>query len=357
MPIRSLAPRQYGESVAFSVEKEIKKEFCLNKLTPTEKKKIAAFIKMITFASGNKFGIPSLKPFYIKSNGHSLYFTMVHLIRHIRESLQPYLPPSEISAISRVICCEMLGVSTGDYFMRSSLELTDDQRAVLDSTLKRLKNHEPLQYIQEEAPFLGLRFKVTPAVLIPRPETAELVEFIIKNEPQENLHVLDIGTGSGCIAVSLKLSLKDATAFAWDISPEALEIASRNARDLHAEVTFDRVDCLSGELPQVPSDLDIIVSNPPYITPAEQKEMEENVMKWEPHKALFVPQDRPLLFYEHIADIAGSRLRDEGRLYLEINQAYGGEICRLLEGKGFCNIHLHKDLSGKDRYISSQYHL
>ena len=282
---------------------------------------------------------------------------MVQLIRHIRESLQPYLPPSEISAISRVICCEILGVSTRDYFMRNSLDLTNEQRATLDSVLKRLKNQEPLQYIQGEAPFLGRQFKVTPAVLIPRPETAELVDYIIHNEPHEELQVLDIGTGSGCIAISLKLSLKNSSVYAWDISSEALEIASCNAENLHADITLDKVDCLSDELPQAPSSLDIIVSNPPYITPIEQKEMEENVLKWEPHKALFVPQEHPLLFYDHIADIACRRLREGGRLYVEINQAYGEETCRLLEEKGFCNILLHKDLSGKDRYISSQYYL
>ena len=188
-------------------------------------------------------------------------------------------------------------------------------------------------------------------MLIPRPETAELIDWIVEDGKGEGKRVLDIGTGSGCIPVSLALMMDAPVVSAWDISEDALAVAAANARMNNADVAFGRVDVLGTEIPDIK--VDIIVSNPPYITESEKVDMEKNVLEWEPDLALFVPDNEPLRFYRRIAEIGLKILDDGGVIYFEINRAYGKETVEMLCGMGYKDIELRKDLSGNDRMIKA----
>jgi release factor glutamine methyltransferase len=204
--------------------------------------------------------------------------------------------------------------------------------------------------------FYGLQFKVNPSVLIPRPETEELVEWVLNsNLPQTAINILDIGTGSGCIAISLKKNLPNATIWAIDISAEALKTAKENAKLNDAEVHFIETDVLNQNqtFNLLPLNFNLIISNPPYVTPADKGLMHANVTDFEPHTALFVPQDDPLLFYKSIADLAAKKLIKGGLLFFEINESYGEETAVMLEEKQFKQVELRKDLSGRDRMIKA----
>lgn len=232
------------------------------------------------------------------------------------------------------------------------LKLNSTQKSKLEAAISRLENYEPIQYILEETEFFGLPFYVNKNVLIPRPETEELVELIINENLQEGLSVLDIGTGSGCIAISLAKYSRKADISAWEISPLALEVAILNSKKNNVNINFKKTDVLG----EYPSDkrFDIIVSNPPYILEKEKQDMDANVLDYEPHTALFVPDDKSLIFYERIADIALQILKPNGKLYFEINRAKGQETIDMLKKKGFLNIELHKDLSGNDRMVRAE---
>jgi len=207
----------------------------------------------------------------------------------------------------------------------------------------------PIQYILGKAPFYGREFEVSPAVLIPRNETEELAHLILKENPKPGLRIMDIGTGSGCIPITLDLELNDPAVFGLDISGEALKIASRNAFLLHSKVEFSRLDILQDELPF--EDLDIIVSNPPYVRYSEKELMHTNVLAHEPHLALFVYDDDPLLFYRVISQKAKKALKQGGKLYFEINEAFGKETKELMENLGFGEVKIFEDLNGKERMI------
>ena len=231
------------------------------------------------------------------------------------------------------------------------MNFSSEKLSEVNDILARLKLYEPLQYIIGETWFCGYRFKVTPAVLIPRPETAELIDWIVTDNKRDGAHVLDVGTGSGCIPVSLALMMDSPVVSAWDISEEALSVASENARLNNADVAFSRVDVLGTDIPDIK--VDILVSNPPYITESEKKDMERNVLEWEPDLALFVPDDDPLRFYRRIAEIGLDILNDGGLIYFEINRAYGSETVEMLASMGYKNIELRKDLSSNDRMIKA----
>jgi release factor glutamine methyltransferase len=219
--------------------------------------------------------------------------------------------------------------------------------------LERLKRSEPLQYIFSEAFFYGLKFKVNSSVLIPRPETEELVEMIIKTPKNtfSTTKILDIGTGSGCIAISLKRHLPDAEIYALDISEPALEIAAENATNNQMAITF-----IQGDIRHYVSSnkFNIIVSNPPYVTEEEGLSMDKNVMDFEPHLALFVPDQNPLEFYLAIADFAFESLHDGGLLYFEINANFALETAAMLTDRFFQDVQIIKDMQGKDRFISAK---
>lgn len=207
----------------------------------------------------------------------------------------------------------------------------------------------PIQYILGKAPFYGREFEVSPAVLIPRNETEELVHLILKENPKPELRIMDIGTGSGCIPITLDLELNNPAVFGLDISEEALKIASRNAFLLHSKVKFSRLDILQDEPPF--EDLDIIVSNPPYVRYSEKELMHTNVLAHEPHLALFVYDNDPLLFYRVISQKAKKALKQGGKLYFEINEAFGKQTKELMENLGFEQVRIFEDLNGKERMI------
>ncbi|WP_215225341.1 peptide chain release factor N(5)-glutamine methyltransferase [Echinicola shivajiensis] len=221
----------------------------------------------------------------------------------------------------------------------------------LNLALKELESGKPIQYILGHAPFYGRDFKVSPAVLIPRNETEELVHLIIQENQQPNLRILDIGTGSGCIPISLFLEMQQPETHALDISNEALEIAKANATQLHAKINFHKTDILKEEIPL--EELDILVSNPPYVRMLEKTWMRSNVLDHEPDLALFVTDDDPLVFYRTIAQKGLNALKPEGKLYFEINEALGKEMIKLIKTMGYLDVTIHKDLQGKDRMLSA----
>ena len=270
----------------------------------------------------------------------------------IRQRLQTHYEPGEAVWLTRVVCHEILGQSMTDYYLGKDIALSANKETELENILIRLCQYEPIQYIQGKARFLGRDFHVAPGVLIPRPETEELVERIVRETPA-GANVLDIGTGSGCIGISLAMSVKDAQVTAWDISPEALRIACDNARMLKADVHFSACDVLTVQ-PDANERYDLIVSNPPYVTERERETMEPNVLEWEPAQALFVPDDDPLRFYRRIADLGRQLLTPNGQLYFEINQAYGEDTAKMLHEYGYTSIQIEKDLSGNDRFAICQ---
>ncbi|WP_296940100.1 peptide chain release factor N(5)-glutamine methyltransferase [uncultured Dysgonomonas sp.] len=277
--------------------------------------------------------------------------TMRKVVSHIKESLEAYYPESEISGFTRII----IEYITKKPYLQVCVDppvFTPELHDQIDVILNRLKQYEPIQYIIEETEFYGLPFFVNRNVLIPRPETEELVELILSENKKSGLSLLDIGTGSGAIAVALAKNMDRALVSAWDISYKALDVAVLNSKANSTDISFGRVDVL-GDYP-TDKKYDIIVSNPPYVLESEKEQMEQNVLEYEPHTALFVPDNNALLFYKRIADIALNLLTPAGRLYFEINQAKGAETVKILETKGFTDVALSQDLSKKDRMIRAK---
>lgn len=277
---------------------------------------------------------------------------MNKIVAYIRSRLQPYYTAEEVSALSRIVCCDLLGQAPTDYYLGKDIVLSSKKEQELEDILQRLSRFEPLQYIEGRTLFLGREFWVAPGVLIPRPETEELVELMLKEIPAD-ARILDVGTGSGCIAISLAKELPDALVTAWDVSPEALSVARANARKLQASVRFVECDVLACQVDEVGL-YDVIVSNPPYVTEAEKADMEPNVLQWEPSLALFVPDDDPLRFYRRIAVLGRDMLADGGRLYFEINRAYGREMVEMLRTMGYVGVRVEKDLSQNDRFVIAE---
>jgi len=241
-----------------------------------------------------------------------------------------------------------------DLALHPELELNEQQFTQWNTVLADLKKQKPIQYILGETEFYGLPFIVNEHVLIPRPETEELVDLILKNEASRSevkpkIKILDIGTGSGCIPVALKKNLPNAEVFAVDVSENALATAKKNAALNNVEVTFDLRNILETE--QLHQNFDIIVSNPPYVRNLEKAEIKTNVLDYEPHLALFVDDNDALLFYRKIAQLAKENLTQNGRLYFEINQYLGKETVNLIESLGFKDVDLYKDIYDNDRMI------
>ena len=274
------------------------------------------------------------------------------LIERIRLSIGNIYTEEELNAIIRAVCCDMLGIPATTYYIKESITLTLEQEEQLNDIIARFQQGEPLQYIEGKAPFCGMNFKVQPGVLIPRPETAELVEWITHDFTTQNARILDLGTGSGCIAISLSKKLPQATVEACDISTEALSVAKENNEQNNTSVEFFLHDILDRATP-LPHSYNILVSNPPYIKQSEAKDMEEHVTEWEPHTALFVPDDDALRFYRAIAKIGQTEaLLPGGSIYVEINQQLGQETVELFKSYGYKEVELRKDIYGNDRIIS-----
>jgi len=284
--------------------------------------------------------------------------TMQHIFSAFHQGLKPLYAFNEAEAITLLAISEITGFSKAKIKAFPEQEIGPDQAKQLTSILIRLKTGEPIQYIIGHTEFYGLPFKVNPSVLIPRPETEELVEWVIASVgPQQCWgavgSILDIGTGSGCIAISLKKNLPAFKVAAIDISDDALKTAGENARLNDANVEFIKMDILNAEKPLTfhLSPFTLIISNPPYVTLHDQTQMHKNVVDFEPHAALFVPKDDPLVFYKAIADLAVKNLIANGLLFFEINENFGKEIVALLTEKGFNKIVLKKDISGRDRMV------
>lgn len=272
--------------------------------------------------------------------------------QHIKKELSSFYAEGEASAMAKWISSDILHLSTMELYTGKDMNFFTKEWKEVEDILARLKQREPLQYILQEAPFCGLSFHVEKGVLIPRPETEELVEWIVSDcQKAGKVRILDIGTGSGCIPVALAERLPEAEVASCDISAEALRVAAVNVKRYGGKVTLFQADILQDELPDCR--VDVLVSNPPYITESERGEMEANVLDWEPELALFVPDTDPLRFYRRIARKGLDWLTEGGALYFEINRAYGAETVRMLEECGYRDIALRKDLSGNDRMIKA----
>ena len=255
----------------------------------------------------------------------------------------------EARAIVYALLEDIFGLRRTDVLLGKFEALSEAEKLHFARCAKRLSEGEPLQYVVGTAPFGDLRFEVTPATLIPRPETLELVEWVVAEEKKRpSLRLVDIGTGSGCIAISLAKLLPQAKVSAWDISAEALAVARRNAEQNGVAVDFKQVDVLNITEAET---YDCIVSNPPYICEEEKAEMTDSVLLHEPHTALFVPNNDPLRFYRAIAKLGVRSLAPGGSLYFEINRAYGAETCDLLRQLGYTDVELRKDFYGNNRMV------
>lgn len=253
----------------------------------------------------------------------------------------------EKQAVALLVMEKILTLDRAAILLNRTVTLTATQTQKLKEVASRLNAHEPVQYILEEAWFYGRPFFVNSNVLIPRPETEELVQEVLKYQSSQS--VLDIGTGSGCIPITIKLEHPETKVFAIDISEEALAVARQNAKTLKAEVNYQRLDILKESLAW--QQLDVIVSNPPYIALHEKPDMEKHVVDFEPHLALFVADDDPLIFYNVIAQKARIALKDKGILLVEINARFGGAVAALFTALGYRDVVVLKDMMGKDRMV------
>lgn len=273
-------------------------------------------------------------------------------IASIRKELADTYAKTEIDSLIFLIFEKLKGYSRTQFLMASDEELSKKDYNELQQIISRLKNHEPIQYILGKTEFYGLPFFTVSDVLIPRPETEELVQWIIQENKLPNPTILDIGTGTGCIAISLGKNIAGSNVLACDVSPVCINTASQNAQLNNAEISLFNYDILNNS-PEINfPELDIVVSNPPYVLESEKTRMEKNVLEFEPGLALFVQDSNPLIFYRQIADFSIKHLCNKGNLYFEINEAFGAECKFMLQEKGFSNVTLKKDMNGKDRMIS-----
>jgi len=273
-----------------------------------------------------------------------------------RQELAGLYDVREIDSLCMITIAEIAGTSSAKIKAFPELQLPPEHLEAINQILTQLKTGQPIQYILGHTEFYGLTFKVNPSVLIPRPETEELVEWIISSVGTGHWasgNILDIGTGSGCIAITLKKHLNEAQISAIDISVEALKTAKENAELNDVIVDFIEADILNPKSEIEIPKFEIMVSNPPYVTLYDKTQMRQNVTDFEPHTALFVPEDDPLLFYKAIADFASTHLKKGGLLFFEINENYGEQIVELFSIKSFKNTELRKDMSGKDRMIKA----
>ncbi|MFV0268291.1 MAG: peptide chain release factor N(5)-glutamine methyltransferase [Draconibacterium sp.] len=271
-------------------------------------------------------------------------------IQYIESELKDFYPPSEISAFVRLILESVFALSYTDMILQKDRIFNAEEQESIRKIVERLKTFEPLQYILGETEFYGLKLKVNPAVLIPRPETEELVNWILESDVAENARILDIGIGSGCIALALKAGAPKAVVQGVDISDEALQTAKANASLNELKVEFSKADILNWtEYSWTVQD--VIVSNPPYVRESEKQQMEANVLKYEPEGALFVSDNDALVFYRTIAEMALSYLAPGGYLFFEINENLGQEMTEMLHSMGFGEIQLRKDINGRNRMI------
>lgn len=281
--------------------------------------------------------------------------TLREKVADVRQRLSARFSPDEAKAMANVIFDHLLDYSPTDIIIHFSRDINDYISQKVDSIVDRVLANEPLQYVVGETRFYGCRLKVNPDVLIPRPETEELVDIIIdRHRDAADLRVIDIATGSGCIAIALARNLRFAQVTATDISRDALNLAAENAKTLKAAVSFRRSDIINLPTATDGDIYDIIVSNPPYVMESEKSSMSANVLLHEPPLALFVPDNDPLLFYRHIVGFAATHLSHGGCIYLEINPLCAKEMRLLAERAGLNNVEIIKDMARHDRFLTAQ---
>ncbi len=273
---------------------------------------------------------------------------------HIIQTISPLYEEREAASVAHMVMEHITGLSKLDRIIHKTRALTPAQQLQLEQALEALQQHQPIQYILGKAWFYNMELLVNEQVLIPRPETEELVAWIvadIQTAHQPNPHLLDIGTGSGCIPLALKKELPAATVWGIDVSPGAIAVADSNAAQQKLAVQFTVMDVLDTQVVQTLPTFTTIVSNPPYIKQSESAAMQQQVVAFEPALALFVPDEDPLRFYRHISQLSKTKLTPGGTLYFEINEALGKEVVALMEQEGFTAVTLKQDLFGKDRMV------
>lgn len=275
---------------------------------------------------------------------------MNKVLASIDKALAGLYDAAELESVKKALCLELLGINRISYYTKDALAPDAERDSRLENALARLAKGEPLQYVLGYSPFCGLNFKVDGHVLIPRPETAELVDWVAA-DARESGALLDIGTGSGCIAVTLAHRLPHWKVTGWDVSDGALEVARENSRMNGTDVEFSRVDILSA--PALEYGLDVIVSNPPYVMEQEKRDMENRVLSYEPHLALFVPDDDALRFYRAIAELGSKALKKDGALYFEINPLMASAMEEMLVSYGYHDVEIRLDIFGKKRMIKA----
>lgn len=274
----------------------------------------------------------------------------LHSLFH--NELSSLFPKTEIDSFYNILIEHKLGMTRIDRALQPQFELDGEQLSYFRKAIEKLRSETPVQYITGTSYFYNCTFNVNSNVLIPRPETEELVAWILEDIKKEaTIDLLDIGTGSGCIAISLAKNLKNARVWAIDFSESAIETAKENAIANGVSIQFIKQDILKTDT--LPQNFDVIVSNPPYVRELEKQEMQKNVLAYEPHSALFVTDENPLLFYNKIASLANKFLNPHGKLYFEINQYLGTETIDMLKNKGFSKNELRQDLFGNDRLTKS----
>ena len=282
-------------------------------------------------------------------------FNLQKTKRHFTEVLAATFPQREAEQLMRILLEDLFGIDLKRQLMEPELRIDEWQYQQLEEAVKRLLSGEPVQYVTGMARFCDLLIKVSPAVLIPRPETEELVQKICASIPQEKpLRIWDIGAGSGCIAIALAKHFENAEVIGFDVSEEALQIAKENAESNGVNVTFVLDDVLQPTSEFFNQPVDLAVSNPPYVCDCERATMESNVLDWEPEKALFVPDDDPLRFYRQILKLAKNRLIPDGQVWFEINERMGEEMLRLCHEIGFAKAEIMLDFAGKARFCCAR---
>ena len=278
-------------------------------------------------------------------------FNLQQTKRHYIEVLAETFPQREAEQLMRILLEDFFGIDLKRQLMEPNLRIDEWQYHQLDEAVKRLLEGEPVQYVTGMARFCDLLLKVSPAVLIPRPETEELVQRICASLPKEKpIRIWDIGTGSGCIAIALAKHFVNAEVVAFDVSDEALQIAKKNAESNGVQVTFVQDDVLKPTSEYFNQPIDLVVSNPPYVCESERIAMERNVLDWEPETALFVPDNDPLLFYRQILHLAKDRLNSGGQVWFEINERMGEDMVRVCREKGFEETKIIVDFAEKPRF-------
>lgn len=273
--------------------------------------------------------------------------------RELLARLIPLYGEREAAQIGDLVMENITGKRKIDRLLNKDVMLSPFQTDIFHQYIFGLSKNQPVQYVLRESWFCGMKFYVDQHVLIPRPETEELVEWVASEFTATPLSILDVGTGSGCIAISLKKKLPTATVHACDISPDALTVARRNAADLKADVDFQLMDILDTRQREYLPTLDLIVSNPPYIPLRDKSSMSPHVVEYEPHIALFVKDEDPVVFYQAIAQLGKERLSPTGALYAEIHEDLAGQVVTAFKKTGYQNILVRQDLQGKDRMIKA----